>query len=240
MVIGLYDIFNARWGAQTIWLYSDPHFGETEEESGLAHKPTDAEQVRRINSKVGRKDTIIFLGDIGDPSWLKSIRGYKVLITGNHDSGVSNYQRYIARRIFDSDKYTKADVYAEMKHDYPDCSIDIEKSYGFHMPFTKWVATMDNQLCDEVYNGPLIIGPKLVLSHEPIIGLNWAMNLHGHTHNALQEISDYHFNCCSDKINYIPINLNRLLKNGLVSQIDSIHRQTIDKATFRKNNINCT
>lgn len=27
MVIGLYDIFNARWGEQTIWLYSDPHFG---------------------------------------------------------------------------------------------------------------------------------------------------------------------------------------------------------------------
>ena len=29
MVTGLYNIFNARWGAQTIWLYSDPHFGET-------------------------------------------------------------------------------------------------------------------------------------------------------------------------------------------------------------------
>ena len=88
MVTGLYNIFNTLWGMQTIWLYSDPHFGDTEEESGLINKPTDAEQVKRINSKVGRKDTIIFLGDIGDPSWLKGIRGYKVLITGNHDTGI--------------------------------------------------------------------------------------------------------------------------------------------------------
>lgn len=240
MVTGLYNIFNTLWGMQTIWLYSDPHFGATEKETGLANKPTDAEQVQRINSKVGRKDTIIFLGDIGDSSWLKGIRGYKVLITGNHDTGISNYKRDRFQRSFDADEWQKDEVYLEMKQEYPDYCVTVEKFYDFRKPYTKWVATMDNQLCDEVYNGPLIVGPKLILSHEPIEGLNWAMNLHGHTHNALQEISDYHFNCCSDKINYIPINLNRLLKNGLVSQIDSIHRQTIDKATFRKNNINCT
>lgn len=232
MVIGLYDIFNERWGAQTIWLYSDPHFGETEEESGLAHKPIDAEQIRRINSKVGRKDTIIFLGDIGDPSWLKDIRGYKVLITGNHDAGMSNYQRYVTQKIFDSDKYTKADVYAEMKHDYPDCSIDIEKSYDFHMPFTKWVATMDNQLCDEVYNGPLIVGPKLILSHEPI-EIDGMFNIHGHIH-ALTSPTDKDLNVCSMNINYTPINLNQLMKRGLTSKVNSIHRITINNATARK------
>lgn len=232
MVTGLYDIFNERWGAQTIWLYSDPHFGETEEESGLAYKPTDAEQVRRINSKVGRKDTIIFLGDIGDHTWLKSIRGYKVLITGNHDAGVSNYQRHIVHRVFNSDEYHRADVYTEMKHDYPDYSINIEKSCDFRRFETNWVATMDNQLCDKVYNGPLIIGPKLILSHEPI-EIDGMFNIHGHIH-ALTLPTDRDLNVCSMNINYTPINLNQLMKRGLTSKVDSIHRITINNANARK------
>lgn len=232
MVIGLYDIFNERWGSQSVWLYSDPHFGETEEESGLTHKLTDAEQVRRINSKVGRKDTIVFLGDIGDYTWLKQIRGYKVLITGNHDVGVSNYQRHIVHRAFNSDEYHRADVYAEMKHDYPDYLVNIEKSCDFHAPFTKWVATMDNQLCDEVYSGPLTVGPKLILSHEPI-EIDGMFNIHGHIHN-LTVPTDRDLNVCSMNVNYTPVNLNQLMKHGLTSKVDSIHRITIDNAAARK------
>ena len=232
MVIGLYDIFNAKWGMQTIWLYSDPHFGETEEESGLANKPTDAEQVQRINSKVGRKDTIIFLGDIGDPNWLKGIRGYKVLITGNHDTGISNYQRVRFQRSFDADEWQKDEVYLKMKQEYPDYCVTVEKFYDFHAPFTRWVATMDNQLCDEVYTGPLIVGPKLIFSHEPI-EIDGMFNVHGHTH-ALTSPTDRDLNICSMNINYTPVNLNQLMKCGLTSKVDSIHRITIDNATARK------
>lgn len=232
MVTGLYNIFNTLWGMQTIWLYSDPHFGETEEESGLVHKPTDAEQVRRINSKVGRKDTIIFLGDIGDPSWLKGIRGYKVLITGNHDTGISNYQRVRFQRSFDADELQKDEVYLKMKQEYPDHCITVEKFYDFRRPYTKWVATMDNQLCDEVYSGPLTIGPKLILSHEPI-EVDGMFNIHGHVH-SLTLSTDRDMNICSMNTNYIPVNLNQLMKHGLTSKVDSIHRITIDNATARK------
>ena len=232
MVTGLYNIFNTLWGMQTIWLYSDPHFGETEEESGLINKPTDAEQVQRINSKVGRKDTIVFLGDIGDPSWLKGIRGYKVLITGNHDTGISNYQRDRFQRSFDADEWQKDEVYMEMKQEYPDYWVAVEKSYDFHTPFVRWVATMDNQLCDEVYNGPLIIGPKLILSHEPI-EIDGMFNIHGHVH-SLALSTDRDMNICSMNTNYIPVNLNQLMKHGLTSKVDSIHRITIDNATARK------
>ena len=232
MVTGLYNIFNTLWGMQTIWLYSDPHFGETEEESGLINKPTDAEQVQRINSKVGRKDTIIFLGDIGDPSWLKGIRGYKVLITGNHDTGISNYQRVRFQRSFDADEWQKDEVYQKMKQEYPDHCITVEKFYDFRRPYVKWVATMDNQLCDEVYNGALIIGPKLILSHEPI-EIDGMFNVHGHTH-SLTSPTDKDLNICSMNIDYTPINLNQLMKRGLTSKVDSIHRITIDNATARK------
>ena len=232
MVTGLYNIFNRLWGMQTIWLYSDPHFGETEEESGLVNKPTDAEQVQRINSKVGRKDTIIFLGDIGDPSWLKDIRGYKVLITGNHDTGISNYQRVRFQRSFDADEWQEDEVYQKMKQEYPDHCVTVEKFYDFRRPYTKWVATMDNQLCDEVYSGPLTIGPKLILSHEPI-EVDGMFNIHGHVHSLVLS-TDRDLNICAMNTNYIPVNLNQLMKHGLTSKIDSIHRITIDNATARK------
>ena len=232
MVTGLYNIFNRLWGMQTIWLYSDPHFGETEEESGLVNKPTDAEQVQRINSKVGRKDTIIFLGDIGDPSWLKGIRGYKVLITGNHDTGISNYQRVRFQRSFDADEWQKDEVYQKMKQEYPDHCVTVEKFNDFRRPYTKWVATMDNQLCDEVYSGPLTIGPKLILSHEPI-EVDGMFNIHGHVHSLVLS-TDRDLNVCSMNTNYIPVNLNQLMKHGLTSKVDSIHRITIDNATARK------
>ena len=232
MVTGLYNIFNTLWGMQTIWLYSDPHFGETEEESGLTNKPTDAEQVQRINSKVGRKDTIIFLGDIGDPSWLKGIRGYKVLITGNHDTGISNYQRDRFQRSFDADEWQKDEVYLKMKQEYPDYCVTVEKFNDFRKPYTKWIATMDNQLCDEVYNGPLVVGPKLILSHEPI-EIDGMFNIHGHVH-SLALSTDRDMNICSMNTNYIPVNLNQLMKHGLTSKVDSIHRITIDNATARK------
>lgn len=232
MVTGLYNIFNTLWDMQTIWLYSDPHFGETEEESGLANKPTDAEQVQRINSKVGRKDTIIFLGDIGDPNWLKGIRGYKVLITGNHDTGISNYKRDRFQRSFDADEWQKDEVYLKMKQEYPDYCVTVEKFNDFRKPYTKWVATMDNQLCDEVYSGPLTIGPKLILSHEPI-EIDGMFNIHGHVH-SLALPTDKDLNICSMNINYTPVNLNQLMKHGLTSKVDSIHRITIDNATARK------
>ena len=233
MISGLYTIFQENWANNgAIWLYSDPHFGDTEEESGLTHKPTDAEQVQRINSKVGRKDTIIFLGDIGDPSWLKGIRGYKVLITGNHDTGISNYQRNRFQRSFDADEWQKDEVYLKMKQEYPDYCVTVEKFYDFRRPYTKWVATMDNQLCDEVYSGPLTIGPKLILSHEPI-EVDGMFNIHGHVHSLVLS-TDRDLNVCSMNTNYIPVNLNQLMKHGLTSKVDSIHRITIDNATARK------
>ena len=91
----LYDIFEKAWkktNSSSIWLYSDPHFGEVDLFQ-IRGDMTPEEQVKRINSKVGKYDTIIFLGDIGDVEYIKKIRGYKVLIKGNHDKGLTNYSQ---------------------------------------------------------------------------------------------------------------------------------------------------
>ena len=91
MIQGLYNIF-AHWHAQgTVWLYSDPHFGDAELAAGVAGRPTDEEQIKLINSKVGKKDTLIILGDVGGVDCAKKLKGYTVLIAGNHDAGLSNY-----------------------------------------------------------------------------------------------------------------------------------------------------
>ena len=176
---GVYDIFNERWCSQTVWIYSDPHFGDEELRIGKPNRPTDEEQVKLINSCVGKKDTIIFLGDIGDIEFAKQVRGYKVLICGNHDAGVTNYK----------------------------------------------------EIFDEIYPGPLMIGEKLILSHEPI-DIPFAVNIHGHVHSGFAKKGC--LNVCSDAIGYKPVNLNRLLKSGFLSKAQSIHRTTIDKATERK------
>ena len=91
MIPGLYDIFN-HWCNQTVWLYSDPHFGDKELAAGVVNRPTDEEQIRLINSKVGKKDTLIILGDVGDIECAKKLKGYKILIAGNHDAGLTNYK----------------------------------------------------------------------------------------------------------------------------------------------------
>ena len=176
---GVYDLFNEKWCNQTVWIFSDPHFGDADIKKAYPNRPSDEDLVKLINSKVGRKDTLILLGDIGDVEYAKQLRGYKVLIAGNHDAGMTNY----------------SDVFKE------------------------------------VYSGALIIGEKLVLSHEPV-EIPWMFNIHGHDHAGAHRKN--HLNVCADACGYTPINLNQYLKSGPLSKVESIHRLTIDKATEQK------
>ena len=88
-------------------------------------------------------------------------------------------------------------------------------------------------LFDEVYEGPLMIGEKLILSHEPIKNCPWVFNLHGHIHDKRAKNDKYHFNCCLNAINYEPINFNKWMKEGHLAPVESLHRGTIDSATNR-------
>lgn len=226
MIAGLYKIFD-HWHAQgTLFIYSDPHFNDADLKAGI-ERPDAEELVKLINSKVGRKDTIIILGDIVDIEPVKKIRGYKVLIMGNHDSGRTNYERQVITQLFSKELYTKEQVLDLMKTMYPNCRYTIDEEYEF------WKVSADNQLFDEVYEGPLMIGEKLILSHEPV-DVPWAFNIHGHIHDSKHKNDKHHFNVCADTIGYVPINMNQWMKQGYLSCIESIHRTTINKATERK------
>ena len=77
----------------------------------------------------------------------------------------------------------------------------------------------------------VVIGEKIILSHEPV-SVPWAFNIHGHDHAGAKRAN--HLNVCSDVIGYKPVNLNQFLKSGALSKIQTIHRETIDNATKRK------
>lgn len=181
MIAGLYDIF-AHWHKQgTVWIYSDTHFNDKELGEGVAARPSAEEHLKLINSKVGKKDTLILLGDVGDIEIARRLKGYKILIAGNHDAGMSNYK----------------------------------------------------EVFDEVYAGALIVGEKLILSHEPV-NVPWAFNIHGHVHSGEPMSDNQHFNVCGEARKcYEPVNLNQFMKAGFMAKVQTIHRDTIDKATKR-------
>ena len=177
---GLYDCFQ-HWGEKNaVWVISHTHFGDKDIQKAFPNRPSDEELIKNINQKVGKTGTLILLGDVGDIECAKQLKGYKVLICGNHDIGSSNYK----------------------------------------------------EIFDEVYTGALIIGEKLLLSHEPI-DAKWIFNLHGHNHTGAKT-DKYHLNVCADVIDYTPINFNQFLKSGALSKIQTIRRTVIDKATERK------
>ena len=178
---GVYDIFLEKMNEyQTCYIISDCHFGDEELKKGISNRPSDDELVKLINSKVGKKDVLWVLGDCGDIEYVKKLKGYKILVAGNHDKNLTAYKEV------------------------------------FNM----------------VFSGPVMLGPKLILSHEPV-DVPWAYNIHGHDHTG-RKSDKRHLNVCSDVINYTPINFNQFMKSGALAHIDTIHRETIDKATERK------
>lgn len=85
---------------------------------------------------------------------------------------------------------------------------------------------------DEMYTGPLFIAEKILLSHEPVPGLPWCLNIHGHDHGNKTVFPDdcRHINLAANVCGYTPMNLKMIIKGGGMSEIPSIHRIAIDRA----------
>lgn len=227
MYKNLYDQF-AHWfhdDRGTVYFYSDPHFNDDEMKYLRKNYIGDVEQVKRINSKIGKYDTIVFLGDIGDIEFIRKIRGYKVLVMGNHDTGATNYKRQVVTETFHVFNTSKEEAIKIMKEKYPNWKITSEVlELG---RFTK--VTADNCLFDEVYEGALMIAPNIILSHEPV-EFPFAKNIAGHDHANKYNGT---INVCAEHIDYTPVPLKWLVENGMLKAPD-IHRETIDKAIDRK------
>ena len=245
MLPQLYENFQ-RWSdSGTVWLYSDPHFDDTDCKAINAEWPSPEEQITKINKKVHKGDTLIILGDIGNPEYIKRIKaGYKVLIAGNHDAGLTNYKKTITHETKEIVvKYTTEEQYEKdiiimrksfhkyLYEKYPYAKINIQERYEFHSPFHFFDATIDDNLFDEVYGGPLFIGEKILLSHEPI-DLPFCLCIHGHCHSEKGFYNERNkFNVCSNTVGFEPQNLSEIIKAGFLKRVETIHRLTIDKAS---------
>lgn len=181
MIRGLYK-FAERWSEfGSVYIVSDTHFDDPDREL-MRYTISTQDHVDVIKHTVHKSDTLIHLGDVGNPEYFKLIRGYKVLIMGNHDESATRFKPYF----------------------------------------------------DEIYEGPLIIGRKLILSHEPV-DTPWAFNIHGHVHDITGPYgrSLNHMNLAANVIRYRPVSLGKIIKDGWLSYVQDIHRITIDNAIKR-------
>lgn len=214
MKVKLYDNFNFWQASGSIWLIGDTHFDDEDCPLMNANWPSPEEAVNRINNCVFKNDTLIILGDVGNAEWVKKLKGHKVLIMGNHDSGKTNYKKIKQFIPINGDER-----FSELKEKYPDFK---SKTYINGKPF----AYCDNGLFDEVYEGPLFISPTILLSHEPV-KLDFGLNIHGHVHNGeyiKQNENSTSINLCSDCIEFTPKRLDKIYL-----KTKNIHRITIDK-----------
>lgn len=232
---GVYPMFNEMWkDYQSCYIISDTHFDDPDLIHAYADRPSAEEQVKLINSKVGKMDVLIHLGDVGNIDYVRQLKGaMKILVCGNHDAGASNYQRQIWTKQFYKTQYQKHEAIEEMKRLYPNCAYTLKEGYDFVSLSEYWEVKADNKLFDLIFTGPLMLGEKLMLSHEPINMIPWAFNIHGHVHDRRVKNNGNHFNVCADVIGYEPINFNKFMKEGHLANIVSIHRDTIDNATAR-------
>lgn len=226
-MIELYPCFSHLGKFNNIFVIGDPHFADEETTKLRANNVSDEELVRRINSKVGKKDVLIILGDVGDVEYVKKLRGYKILIMGNHDKGASNYRKSKLKSCPECGSLNLTqDSSDRLNHCYTcgDCHGRFDDDY---------FKVVSNHLFDEVYTGMVMLNDKILLSHEPV-SLPFAFNIHGHVHSMQAKDDKLHMNVCAEHVNYTPVSLIDLQKRGAFSAVQSIHRITIDKATERK------
>lgn len=187
MINSLYDSFK-HWSAKgSVWIISDTHFDDEDTMLMDSDWISPQEQVDILNKYCFKNDTLVILGDVGNPAWLDKVKcKNRVLVMGNHDQSRKKYEPYFS----------------------------------------------------EIYEGALFIGSKILLSHEPIKGLKFCLNICGHKHDWKTVYADVfgcvHINVAANVQNYKPINLGRIIKSGWLSDIKDIHRLTIDDAISRK------
>lgn len=97
----------------------------------------------------------------------------------------------------------------------------------------------------EIFDGPLYIGKKILLSHEPIL-VPGALNIHGHVHNDkasggkvvwLGPAELAAMNRAANVCGYLPLNLGKAIGHGLLSGIKDVHRITINAAIERNKDV---
>lgn len=86
MIKSLYPLFQKWCEKGCIYIISDTHFNDLECKLIDPLWLHPMVHINLINKYVHKQDTLIHLGDVGDPQYIDKIKvAHKVLLTGNHD-----------------------------------------------------------------------------------------------------------------------------------------------------------
>lgn len=93
MIKTLYKCFQ-HWSEKgSVYLISDTHFDDIDCKLMDKNWITPEEHIKKL-SAITKNDTLIHLGDVGNPEYLNKLKCHKVLIMGNHDQSSEKFKLY--------------------------------------------------------------------------------------------------------------------------------------------------
>lgn len=94
MIATLYPCFR-RWSEKgSVYIISDTHFEDDDCKLMDPNWITPDQHIEIIKKFAHKSDTLIHLGDVGNPEWMKQIKAHKVLVMGNHDQTATKFEPY--------------------------------------------------------------------------------------------------------------------------------------------------
>ena len=91
MIKTLYPVFQ-KWSEKgSVYIISDSHLFDNDRVF-MGYEISEEEQIDILKKRCHKNDTLIHLGDVGDPQMFSEVKAYKVLIMGNHDATVTKFQ----------------------------------------------------------------------------------------------------------------------------------------------------
>lgn len=94
MIDSLYDCFKHWSDGGSVYIISDTHLDDSDCKLMNPNWITPEQQMYILRHTAHRNDTLIHLGDVGNPEYMKQLKCYKVLIMGNHDQSVEKFRPY--------------------------------------------------------------------------------------------------------------------------------------------------
>jgi calcineurin-like phosphoesterase family protein len=203
MIDTLYDKFKP-WSAKgSIYIISDTHFEDADCKLMDKNWISPQEHIDNIKKYVHKNDTLIHLGDVGNPEWMAQIKAHKVLIMGNHDAGAMNY----GKSTIIAHNGNKIDI-TYFDEIYTGPLFIAEKILLSHEPIINGSAWFNIHGHD----------------HNKLSYTEWRNN------DGFSE-SWNELNLAANVVDYKVYNLGNGIKNGLLSYVDGVHRLTIDRAS---------
>ena len=93
MIDSLYPIFKHWSQGGSVYIISDTHLFDSDRKF-MGYDITEEQQIDILKKRCHKTDTLIHLGDVGDPKLFAQIKAHKVLIMGNHDETATKFENY--------------------------------------------------------------------------------------------------------------------------------------------------